>query len=77
MSISWAMRRFKQMRRPSGHKSKLTAHLRLEVLEDRTVLSPALLKDLTTFARVWDRNIKAQGFVEAAERQAAEGKKVA
>ena len=25
-----------------------------------------LLKDLASFARVWDRNLKEQGFVEAA-----------
>jgi hypothetical protein len=31
------------------------------------MVRPGLLKELKAFARVWDRNIKAQGFVDAAE----------
>ena len=34
-----------------------------------TLVRPKLLKDLTTFARQWDRTIGEQGFVEAALRQ--------
>jgi hypothetical protein len=31
----------------------------------QVMVRPGLLKELKTFARIWDRNIKAQGFVEA------------
>jgi hypothetical protein len=28
---------------------------------------PAEVRDIAAFARIWDRNIKAQGFVDAAK----------
>jgi hypothetical protein len=38
--------------------------------EDGRILArPKLVKELATFARQWDRNLKAQGFVDAAMRQ--------
>jgi hypothetical protein len=30
---------------------------------------PRLVKDLASFARQWDRNLKEQGFVEAARAE--------
>jgi hypothetical protein len=35
--------------------------------DGKLYLRPALVKDIAAFARVWDRNIKAQGFVDAAK----------
>jgi hypothetical protein len=36
---------------------------------------PALVRDIAAFARIWDRNLKAQGFVEAAEAHVAGGRR--
>ena len=36
----------------------------------RVLVRPRVLKDLTSFARLWDRKLKAQGFVEAARAAA-------
>jgi len=33
--------------------------------DGRVMVRPGLVKELKAFARIWDRNIKAQGFVEA------------
>jgi hypothetical protein len=38
----------------------------LFVEDGRVMVRPGLVKELRAFARTWDRNIKAQGFVEAA-----------
>jgi hypothetical protein len=38
--------------------------------DGRVFVSPAMVKDIQAFARVWDRNLKDQGFVETAEAQA-------
>jgi hypothetical protein len=41
----------------------------VSVGEDGQVLvRPALVRDIAAFARVWDRNLKHQGFVDAAAR---------
>ena len=34
--------------------------------DGRVMVRPGLVKELRAFARIWDRNIKAQGFIEAA-----------
>ena len=36
----------------------------------RVLVRPRVLKDLVRFARLWDRNLKAQGFVDAARAAA-------
>ncbi|MBI1913494.1 MAG: hypothetical protein HYS12_01880 [Planctomycetes bacterium] len=36
----------------------------------RVMVRPRLVKDLTAFARQWDRNLKDQGFVDAARAEA-------
>ena len=36
----------------------------------RVLVRPRVLKDLTSFARLWDRNLKAQGFLDAARSAA-------
>ena len=36
----------------------------------RVLVRPRVLKDLASFARLWDRNLKEQGFVEAARAAA-------
>src|SRR5262249_14822047 len=36
----------------------------------RVLVRPHVLKDLTSFARLWDRNLKDQGFVEGARAAA-------
>jgi hypothetical protein len=36
---------------------------------DKVMVRPKLLKDLQSFVRMWDQNLKEQGFVEAARRQ--------
>jgi hypothetical protein len=35
--------------------------------DGRTFVRPAEVRDIQAFARVWDRNLKHQGFVDAAE----------
>jgi hypothetical protein len=35
--------------------------------EGKVYVRPALVRDIAAFARVWDRNLKHQGFVNAAE----------
>jgi hypothetical protein len=35
--------------------------------DGKVYVRPALVKDIAAFARVWDRNLKAQGFVDAAK----------
>jgi hypothetical protein len=35
--------------------------------DDKVYVRPALVRDIAAFARVWDRNLKHQGFVDAAE----------
>jgi hypothetical protein len=37
----------------------------------KVMVQPRLVKELTSFARQWDRNLKAQGFVDAARAEAA------
>jgi hypothetical protein len=37
--------------------------------DDRVHVHPALVRDIASFSRVWDRNLKAQGFVGAAAAQ--------
>ena len=40
------------------------------VFEDeqgRIMIRPALVRDIQAFSRVWDRNLKHQGFVDAAK----------
>jgi len=34
------------------------------------MIRPALVKDLKAFARVWDKNLKDQGFLDAARKVA-------
>jgi hypothetical protein len=34
--------------------------------DGKVYIRPALVRDIAAFARIWDRNIKAQGFVDAA-----------
>jgi hypothetical protein len=42
------------------------------VAEDGKVyVRPALARDIAAFVRIWDRNLKHRGFVEAAQAQAA------
>ena len=36
----------------------------------RLMVRPRVLRDLTSFARLWDHNLKDQGFVEAAQAAA-------
>ena len=36
----------------------------------RVLVRPRVLKDLTSFARVWDRNLNDQGFLDAARAAA-------
>jgi hypothetical protein len=36
--------------------------------DGRVYVRPAVAKDIAAFARIWDRNLKHQGFVDAAER---------
>jgi hypothetical protein len=38
--------------------------------QGRVLVRVALERDIRSFARIWDRNLKHQGFVEAAEAQA-------
>ena len=33
----------------------------------KVYVRPALVRDITAFALIWDRNLKHQGFVDAAE----------
>jgi hypothetical protein len=43
------------------------------VFEDeqgRVMIRPALVRDIAAFARIWDRNLKHQGFVDAAQARA-------
>ena len=35
----------------------------------RVMMRPRLVKDLAAFARQWDKNLKEQGFVEAARAE--------
>jgi len=44
--------------------------------DGKVMIAPKLIRDLTTFARQWDRNIGEQGFVDAAKRQHANGIRV-
>jgi hypothetical protein len=37
--------------------------------DDRVYVRPAEARDIQAFARIWDRNIRVQGFVEAAKTQ--------
>ncbi|HEY7425029.1 MAG TPA: hypothetical protein VH682_12430 [Gemmataceae bacterium] len=37
----------------------------------RVMIHPARVRDIAAFARIWDRNLKHQGFVDAAVVQAA------
>lgn len=39
------------------------------VNEGKLWVKPKLLRELATFARQWDRNIKEQGFLEAYQQQ--------
>jgi hypothetical protein len=39
------------------------------VQDGKVMVAPKLISSLKSFARTWDRNIKAQGYVEAFERQ--------
>jgi hypothetical protein len=49
--------------------SQVTPCEEVVVGEDGQVhVRPALVRDIQSFARVWDRNLKNQGFVEAAAR---------
>jgi hypothetical protein len=38
----------------------------------QVMVKPRLTRDLTAFARIWDRNIKEQGFLEAAQVAASQ-----
>ena len=40
---------------------------------DKVYVRPAEMRDILTFARIWDRNLKHQGFVEAAKAGYAGG----
>ena len=42
---------------------------RFRVGEDKVVCLPRRTRDMQTFADLWDRNLKEQGFVEAFRRQ--------
>jgi hypothetical protein len=35
--------------------------------QGRVMIRPDLVRDIAAFARIWDRNLKAQGFVDAAK----------
>jgi hypothetical protein len=35
--------------------------------DGKVYVRPAEVRDIQTFARLWDRNLKAQGFVDAAK----------
>jgi hypothetical protein len=44
----------------------------VSVTEDGSIfIRPAEVRDIQAFARIWDRNLKHQGFVDDAEAQAA------
>jgi hypothetical protein len=38
--------------------------------DGKVYVRPALVRDIAAFARVWDRNLMDQGFLDAAEAQA-------
>lgn len=38
--------------------------------DDKVYVRPAQVRDIQAFSRMWDRNLKHQGFVDAAEAQA-------
>jgi hypothetical protein len=35
--------------------------------DGKVYVRPAEVRDIQAFARIWDRNLQAQGFVDAAE----------
>jgi hypothetical protein len=44
------------------------------VFEDeqgRVMIRPALVRDIAAFARIWDRNLKHQGFIDAAQAKSS------
>ena len=43
--------------------------------DGKVYVRPGVVRDLKAFARIWDRNLGSQGFLEAAEAQAREPKK--
>ena len=40
--------------------------------EGRVMIRPGLIRELAGFARIWDRNIRAQGFIDAFRRRLTE-----
>jgi hypothetical protein len=55
---------------PVSIRMDYTGHYREAVFlgEDGEVyIRPALVRDISALARIWDRNVKAQGFVDAAK----------
>src|SRR5260370_35989736 len=56
--------------RPVSFRNDYTGTLQEAVFvgeKGQVMIRPRLLKELREFARTWDRNIRAQGFVEAAK----------
>ncbi len=45
----------------------------VRVDEGRVLVNPKRLRDLKSFARMWDKNLKDQGFLDAAKVKAAGG----
>jgi hypothetical protein len=55
---------------PVSIQMDYTGHYREAVFvgdDGKVYVRTALVRDIAAFARIWDRNIKAQGFVDAAE----------
>jgi hypothetical protein len=60
-------RKAREPRGRSGHQLQLRRAAALFVGEDGKVyVRPALVRDIQAFARIWDLNLKHQGFVDAA-----------
>jgi hypothetical protein len=59
---------------PVSIQMDYTGHYREAVFvgeDGKVYVRPAEVRDIQAFARVWDRNLRAPGFVDAAESQAA------
>jgi hypothetical protein len=55
---------------PVSIQQDYTGHYREAVFlgeDGKVYIRPALVRDITAPARIWDRNVKAQGFVDAAK----------
>jgi hypothetical protein len=60
--------------RPVSYRNDYVGAMREAVYADdrgRVMVRPALVKELKAFARTWDRNLKAQGFLDVPPKVAA------